>query len=68
MTRRDGDEAAGSAERADDRWAEVEAALAQSEPELDDWAQATAWVRDRDHLLDRFKGRVATPDETLADG
>ena len=31
----------------DERWAEVEAALAQSEPEFDDWARATAWVRDR---------------------
>ena len=43
----DEDEAGGSSERAAERWAEVESALAQSEPEFDDWAQATAWVRDR---------------------
>ena len=32
---------------ADDRWAEVETALAQSEPAFPDWSQATAWIRDR---------------------
>ena len=41
------DGAAGSSGADDERWAEVEAALAQSEPEFDDWAQATAWVRAR---------------------
>ena len=25
--------------------------------------QATAWIRDRDHFLDRFAGRVETPAE-----
>lgn len=37
----------GSSARADERWAEVEAALAESEPAFPDWAQATAWIRDR---------------------
>ena len=37
----------GSPERADERWAEVEAALAQSEPAFPDWSQATAWIRNR---------------------
>ena len=37
----------GSSEVADERWAEVEAALAESEPAFPDWAQATAWIRDR---------------------
>jgi hypothetical protein len=37
----------GSSERADERWAEVEAALTQSEPAFPDWSQATAWIRDR---------------------
>ena len=34
-------------ESADERWAEVEAALARSEPAFPDWSQATAWIRDR---------------------
>ena len=37
----------GSAAGADDRWAEVETALALSEPAFPDWSQATAWIRDR---------------------
>ena len=36
-----------SSQSADERWAEVEAALAQSEPAFPDWSQATAWIRDR---------------------
>ena len=32
---------------ADERWAEIEAALAESEPAFPHWAQATAWIRDR---------------------
>ena len=32
---------------ADECWAEVEAALAQSESGFPDWSQATAWIRDR---------------------
>ena len=41
------DTAEGSSESADERWAEVEAALARSEPAFPDWSQATAWIRDR---------------------
>ena len=41
------DQADGSSEGVDERWAEVEAALTQSEPAFPDWSQATAWIRDR---------------------
>ena len=41
------DQGEGSSESADERWTEVEAALAQSEPAFPDWSQATAWIRDR---------------------
>ena len=41
------DQADGSSEGVDERWAEVEAALVQSEPAFPDWSQATAWIRDR---------------------
>ena len=41
------DRADRSPERVDERWAEVEAALAESEPAFPDWSQATAWIRDR---------------------
>ena len=32
---------------AEDRWAEVEAALAETEPAFPDWSRATSWIRDR---------------------
>lgn len=41
------DKGEGSSERADERWAKVEAELAESEPEFFDWSQATTWIRDR---------------------
>ena len=33
--------------KADDGWAEVDAALESSEPAFDDWREATAWIRGR---------------------
>ena len=41
------DQGEGTSESADLGWAEVEAALAQSEPPFPDWSRATAWIRDR---------------------